>query len=294
MIFQQKLKLFFIALVVAILLVSCASIPRQEQLLSAKRSLPPQISEGTCTEAITGGKKKTLATVGFSPERITLLNWNIYKGSLPGWESDFLSLSEGKDIIFLQEASLDERLQEVLQQRNLYWTLNNAFSYNGNATGVLLASTRKTLASCGQRTREPLIGIPKTILIARYAIDNSEQDLLVVNVHGINITLGTGSYQNQFDSLEAIVQSHNGPLILAGDFNNWSDGRSAIIVKLINRLSLQAVSFDGERRVKFWGEPVDHILYRGLKPLNREVHLVESSDHNPISVSFRLADLKNE
>jgi len=88
--------------------------------------------------------------------------------------------------------------------------------------------------------------------------------------------------------------NHSGPLILAGDFDNWSDGRSAIIVKLINRLSLQAVSFDGERRVKFLGEPVDHILYRGLKPLNREVHLVKSSDHNPISVSFRLVDLKNE
>jgi len=289
MIFRQKLKIFFIALV-AILLAACAPIPRQEQFLSAKSSLPPEISEGTCTDAITGERKKNTTAVGFSPDNISLLDWNIYKGSRPGWEADFLRLSEGKDIIFLQEASLDERMLEVLHQRHLYWTLNNAFYYNGNATGVLLASSSKNLASCGQRTREPLIGIPKTILISRYAIKNSEQDLLVVNVHGINITLGTGSYQSQFDNLEEIVKNHNGPLIIAGDFNDWSAGRSAIIVKLINRLSLQAVSFDGERRVKFWGEPVDHILYRGLKLTDREVHLVESSDHNPISINFRFVD----
>jgi endonuclease/exonuclease/phosphatase (EEP) superfamily protein YafD len=290
----QSLKSIVICLVFAFILFACSAVPKQEQFLSAGLHLPPQKSNGTCLETIITAEQRLVPTAGLSPDSISIFDWNMYKGSLEGWESDFLRLSEGKDIILLQEASLDERLQKVLQQQNLYWNLNNAFSYNGNATGVLLGSTTPAIASCGQRTREPIIGVPKTILISRYAIENSEKELLVVNIHGINISLGTGSYQEQFDELEGIIQNHHGPLILAGDFNNWSDGRSAIMNELANDLSLQRVRFADEARTTFFGDPVDHILYRGLKPLSYKVHRVESSDHNPISVTFRLAGTEAE
>lgn len=278
-----------IGFICCLILFACASVPRHEQLLSTEFSSSPQKSDGTCTESIFVVEKKLVSTAALSPESISIFDWNIYKGSLEGWDNDFLRLSAGKDIVLLQEASLDERMEEVLRQQNLYWNLNNAFLHKGNETGVLLASTIPSIASCGQRTREPIVGVPKTILIARYAIKNSEEELLVANIHGINITLGTASYQKQFDDLETILQKHNGPLIVAGDFNNWSDGRSAIMTNLANRLSLQKLTFEDELRTTFFGDPVDQIFYRGLKPLNFEVHLVESSDHHPISVNFRLS-----
>jgi len=278
----------------SILLAACASVSQQEQFLSARIHSSPQKSEGTCTESVVTTGRDSVVIAGLSPDNISFFDWNIYKGSLDGWDSDFLRLSGGKDIILLQEASLDKRLQEVLQQQNLYWNLNNAFLYREHETGVLLASTIPAIASCGQRTREPIIGIAKTILIAKYAIENSDKELLVANIHGINFTLGTGAYREQFDGLERILQNHDGPLVVAGDFNNWSDGRSVIISDMATRLSLQTLAFEDENRTTFFGDPVDHIFYRGLKPLDYKVHSVDSSDHNPISVSFQLLNVELE
>lgn len=285
----KNLKFAVLVFICGLVLFACASVSRHEQLLSAALSTSPLKSDGTCTDAIFVVEKYPVASAGLSPESIAIFDWNIYKGSLEGWDSDFLRLSDGIDIVLLQEASLDERMEAVLQQQNLHWSLNNAFFYQGNETGVLLASAVPPIANCGQRTREPIIGIPKTILIARYAIKNSEKELLVANIHGINITLGTGSYQKQFDELETILRKHDGPLIVAGDFNNWSDARTTIMMNLANRLFLQKIAFADELRTTFLGGPVDQILYRGLNPLNSQVHLVDSSDHRPISVRFRLA-----
>ncbi len=294
MIVFQSLKSILIFLVCCIILSACASVPSHEQLLTAEFPFPPQKRDGTCTESLFLTEKSSVQTPELSPESISIFDWNIYKGALQGWDNDFLRLSDGKDIIFLQEASLDERMQEVLRQRNLHWNLNNAFLYNRNETGVLLASKIPAIASCGLRIRELVISLPKTILISRYAIKNSEKELLVANIHGINITLGTGAYQKQFDELEDILQNHNGPLIVAGDFNNWSDGRSVIIHDLTDRLSLQMLAFDDDIRTTFFGDPIDQILYRGLRPISYTIYPVKSSDHNPISVNFRLSRMEAE
>ena len=205
---------------------------------------------------------------------------------------DLLLLSHEKDIILLQEVALTEELQEVLQQRNLYWNLNSGFKYKGTDTGVLVASKVQSLDSCGLRHSEPLIGVPKTILVSRYAIIDSPQELLVANIHGINISLGTNAYQEQLAGLEKVLKKHDGPIILAGDFNNWSEKRTDIMMGLAEKLSLQILTFDEEKRTLFFGDPVDQILYRGLEPLSQAVYPVTSSDHNPISVTFRLAEGK--
>lgn len=285
----KNIKPKVLCIIACIVFSVCASALTYGRLLSAGLSFPQ-----SCTEEFLTADKGLVSTAGLSPESISLFDWNIYKGSRKGWDDDFLRLSDGKDIILLQEASLDERLQELLQRRNLYWDLNNAFFNKGQRTGVLSASTRQPMASCGQRTSEPLIGVPKTVLIARYAIEGSKEELLVANIHGINITLGTGSYQQQFDQLGDILKNHKGPLLVAGDFNNWSDGRSTIVAELAERLSLQKINFGGERRTTFFGDPVDQIYYRGLQPLQSAVHLVKSSDHNPISATFRLARIEAE
>ncbi len=183
---------------------------------------------------------------------------------------------------------MNERMQEILQQQSLFWNLNSAFKYRGLETGVLVASTVQPLGSCGLRHSEPIIGVPKTILISKYMITRSIDKLIVANIHGINISLGIGAYQKQLDGLQNILEKHDGPLILAGDFNNWSKGRTKIMTDFAKKLSLHILPIEGERRSTFFGDPVDHILYRGLKPLGYEVYPVTTSDHNPISVTFRL------
>ncbi len=250
-------------------------------------------SNGSCTEETTLHNRQTDASrPGLSPDSISILNWNIFKEQRQNWEVDLLLLSHEKDIILLQEAALTEELLEVLQQRNLYWNLNSGFKYKGIDTGVLVASTVQSLDSCGLRHSEPFISVPKTILVSRYAIIDSPQELLVANIHGINISLGTSAYQEQLSGLEKVLKKHDGPIILAGDFNNWSEERTDIMMGLAEKLSLQVLTFDEGGRTLFLGDPVDQILYRGLEPLSQAVYPVTSSDHNPISVTFRLAEGK--
>ena len=269
----------------------CAFVPVEDQLVSAKIDGSVTRNAGDCGETFPtpGRAETTVPPVGLASDRIAILDWNIYKERRMGWVNDFLRLSKGKDIILLQEALLSDELEKLLQQEKLYWNLNSGFSYGGAGTGVLMASPIDSLESCGLRYREPIVGLPKTILVNRYAVTGSTEDLTVVNVHGINITLGLDAYLAQFLALKKLLQGHSGPLIIAGDFNNWSDRRTAVIDLLVEDLALTSLVFGDEGRATFFGEPVDHILYRGLEPVSHVVHTVTSSDHNPISVIFRLA-----
>jgi endonuclease/exonuclease/phosphatase (EEP) superfamily protein YafD len=270
---------------------SCAFIPQQEQFVTSANDSSLVRNNGDCyTSSLYHDIGATASPLpGLSPHNISILNWNIYKEQRQNWDADFIQLSHKKDLVFLQEASLSIELQQILHQNNMYWNLNSAFKYKGVETGVLIASTIKPLKSCGLRHSEPIIRIPKTILISRYIITDSPDQLLVASIHGINISFGTGAYQEQFNSLYDILKHHDGPIILAGDFNNWSKKRAAIIMHLAETLSLQTLNFNNDDRTTFFGNPVDHILYRGLEPITQKVHQVLSSDHKPISVTFRLS-----
>jgi len=283
-------NLLLLAVSFCCITLSCTFIPEHEQLVSVKVDKPLSRSNGDCMETAPAHSEvnRTRPLSELSPDRIAILDWNIYKGQGKGWESDFLRLSSGKNILLLQEAPLNDGLQKLLQKKNLYWNLNSAFKYRGVETGVLIASTIEPFGSCGMRYTEPLIGLPKTILINRYAVAGSADELLVATVHGINFTMGIGAYKAQFQALTDVLKKHRGPLIIAGDFNNWSDKRTAVVDFLVGDLSLSALPFEDEGRTTFFGDPVDHFLYRGMEPVAHMVHPVTSSDHNPISVTFRL------
>ncbi len=283
-------KSILLSLLLARIIFGCASIPEPEQFISSTRDNFLTRSNGDCTcKARLNNRQEGMSLPGLSPESISIFDWNIQKGRSQNWALDFLSLSRGKDIIFLQEASLTESLKQVLHESDRYWNMNTAFKYNGVETGVISASTIQPLSSCGLRQKEPLIRLPKTILVNRYKISGSTQVLLAANIHGINFSLGTESYQKQFNGLLYILKQHEGPMILAGDFNNWSKKRTRIMDYLTKSLSLRALEINDEGLTTFLGDPVDHIFYRSLKVVNHAVHTVTSSDHNPISVTFRLA-----
>ena len=135
---------------------------------------------------------------------------------------------------------------------------------------------------------EPLIRIPKIGLAAAYPLAGLEEQLLVVNIHLVNFTFDTRAVRHQIEALEAIVRNHEGPVIVAGDFNTWSDKREALVQEKMAELSLTAVAFDPDHRVRFLGRPVDGVYFRGLEVVRSRSHVVDSSDHNPLEVRFRL------
>ncbi|MEA3232624.1 MAG: hypothetical protein U9Q05_12795, partial [Thermodesulfobacteriota bacterium] len=149
--------LFLLSALLGQVVIGCALIHREMQLVSGKNGAPLTRTDGTCTDTILTSEKQVVwqNQQKLNPNHIAILDWNIYKGQRPGWYDDFLRFSTAKDIIFLQEAPLNERMQEILQQQSLFWNLNSAFKYRGLETGVLVASTVQPLGSCGLRHSEP-------------------------------------------------------------------------------------------------------------------------------------------
>ena len=225
-----------------------------------------------------------------NPDRISVLNWNIYKGNRVNWEDDLSQLAKQQDIITLQEAFSDNGLGSLLTTKLLNWSLNTAFLLEESGYGVMTASTVKPLHSCGQRMLEPLIRVPKTSLISYFGIADHDEYLLVANIHSINFTIGTEAYRGQLENLYRIMKHHQGPIIFAGDFNTWTDERMQIVDEMVDKLALKSLEYPSRNRTRLFGNALDHIFYRGLEMLEHDATQVTSSDHNPIRASFRLVN----
>ena len=225
---------------------------------------------------------------GLSPGQIAVLNWNVYKGSGDGWLQDLQRLSAGRDLVLLQEARLDTGLRGQLAVDDYHWGMTNAFILDATANGVLNASREPAIEHCAQYVSEPLIRIPKSLLVSRYALEGRQQTLLVANVHGINFTTGMGSYRRQLDALAGSLAAHEGPIILAGDFNSWSQARLDALNAVAGHLGLQRVAYSGHNRKRIFQHSVDHIYYRDLRIVKAHSPSVASSDHNPLLVTFAL------
>lgn len=284
---------YLVITVAALLVAGCIHIPVQPQLSHSSASVSKQQSTH-CIPEISLSRESETAKSGLSPERISVLSWNMYKQSHDNWATDFHRLSHKQDLLILQEAYMDERLTSVLSDSPYNWVMTSAFFYRDIANGVVTASRNKSNKHCALYAKEPLIQTPKSILISTYPIVGSNQYLLVANVHGINFTLGLESYRQQFKALRKVLQNHQGPLILAGDFNSWRNDRQTILDKLSQNLSLQRVGYESHRRMTVFGNPIDHVYYRGLEIVQTSSPSVTSSDHNPLLVTFKMAERQHK
>ncbi len=269
---------------------SCISIPEKPYVLSHREGADPASRAALCGEeqpgdpALAGGAREE----GVDPEGFTLFSWNTKKGDRDGWAEDFLSLAAGADLVTLQEAWLTQDLLRLLEKKRYQWDMSAAFLSRARETGVLTGSTTAPDFVCAARYSEPLVLIPKTFLVSRYPLAGTGEDLLVANVHLINFTVDTEEYEEQLRVLERSLSSHEGPLLMAGDFNTWSKERSAAVHALAERLDLREVGFAPEDLASFFGRTVDHVFYRGLEAVEARAVRVVSSDHNPLLVTFRV------
>jgi endonuclease/exonuclease/phosphatase (EEP) superfamily protein YafD len=216
-----------------------------------------------------------------------LLSWNIYKARDKAWAEDFGRLSESRDLILLQEAHLTPGFMALLAKRDYRWSMVRAFDFNGAEAGVLTASKVPPTQGCLLRTAEPLLRVPKSVLITRYGVADAPADLLVANLHGVNFSLGTEPFRRQLEAVAWVLADHSGPAILAGDFNTWSRSRREILREVTRRLGLLDLPLAQDRRSRVWGQALDHVFYRGLDVVTAESLEVSSSDHNPLRVTFR-------
>ena len=289
------MRVFSRFIVPGLLLISagCVSVPPEQKLLKNGVDHADVATKASCDKDkiirhSNGSSSQQLDEL--NPERISVLNWNVYKGQRDNWEDDFQRYSYKHDVVIIQEAHLGDSIENLLDKEHHHWSLNASFYLDDRATGVMTASKVQPLYSCGQRTTEPLIRTPKTSLISYYPIAGHEQNLLVANIHGINFTFGVDVYQEQINELYEAMKHHQGPVILAGDFNTWSDERMRIVMDMAASLSLSSLDYTNHNhtRTLIFGNALDHVFYRGLEPVEHDTWYVTSSDHNPTRVSFRM------
>ena len=277
------------------ILSSCASLPDAVSKRTADSyhgSTPPVCHDAASSHVISSLPANT--TTSLDPHGFRLLNWNIHKGSKAGWQEELMRHWDGQDLVTLQEVQMDHRMQPMLSTQGLHWDFAQAFEIGGHATGVMTLARATPSRVCVQRTMEPWITLPKSTLISTFELTGNPQQLLVANVHAVNFSLGISAYRVQIGQLADVIQAHDGPVVVAGDFNTWSGTRIAFLERqLIDQLALKKVDFDQRPLTRIFGIPLDHVYYRGLIVTRMEVQQTPASDHNPMWVGFQQTETDN-
>ncbi|KJY82327.1 hypothetical protein TW81_14615 [Vibrio galatheae] len=220
--------------------------------------------------------------------QLNLTVWNIYKQNKSNWQESLTKLSQDKHLILIQEASMTDEFKQWIEQQGWFANLVDAFEVFDVAAGVLNLSASAPSKACAYTELEPWLRLPKSALYAVYPLSSGEE-LAVVNIHAVNFTYGTQEYSRQLKTLTDELSDHSGPIIVAGDFNSWSEERLVVMSAALSQLGLKEVVYQPDNRTQFiTGLPLDHVFYRGLRLEKAEAPINDASDHNPILVNFRL------
>jgi endonuclease/exonuclease/phosphatase (EEP) superfamily protein YafD len=218
---------------------------------------------------------------------IRMVNWNIQKGGDPQWTTDLANFQDDPDLMIFQEASLNSNAWGVITAGQ-YHSFSPGYRTRRSLTGVMTVSAAKPLTQCNLVSVEPWLRSPKATVITEYGLTDTDQTLLVVNIHAVSFTFGTHEFQEQIRRAGSVLDDHAGPILLSGDFNTWRGRRFEILDEMADSIGLETLDYDEDHRRKLFGQPLDHIYIRGLKVLEATTHEVDSSDHNAMSARLSL------
>lgn len=218
---------------------------------------------------------------------LEILSWNIQKAGNIGWAEDLASFSTGVDLAFIQEASMQAHIPQFVQN-NMYQAFAAGYTTGSLETGVMTLSSSSPSVHCNLTSWEPWLGTPKATSVTEYPLAGRDERLLTINLHAVNFALGLVDFQAQFQALTDILNSHQGPVIVAGDLNTWSDKRQAVVDNFMSGHGLGPVTFEPDLRTTTFGLALDHIYIRGMRAELARVIPVTSSDHNALRVRLAL------
>lgn len=278
--------MFVPMLSLAVLLAACAQVPDEERLLSPLPGGAASAQARPCSKPRPPLAARAAAPPALDPKQLRIVSWNIHKGEDAGWETDLGRYAADNDVVLLQEAVLSSRMRGVIERAGHDWRMAGAFSYQGEERGVLVAARVPPLDSCTLREFEPIFRLPKSAMVTRFALAGTGRTVAISNLHGINFTLLLGSFRSQLEAVAAELATHDGPIVFAGDFNTWSEDRSALLNEVASRLGLKPVEIHPDGRRRTLGLHLDHLFVRGFTTVRASAPEVRSSDHNPILVTL--------
>src|ERR1051325_7054926 len=93
-----------------------------------------------------------------NPSNIQVVSWNIAKGRHPHWQDDLLKLTHGADLALIQEARLEHRMHQVMDDS--CWAFAPGYRRQNHTTGVMTISRAETIHHVKHSHREPLTRLP--------------------------------------------------------------------------------------------------------------------------------------
>ncbi|QHA86479.1 endonuclease/exonuclease/phosphatase family protein [Serratia rhizosphaerae] len=219
---------------------------------------------------------------------LRVMVWNIFKQQRADWLSVLKSFGKDAQLVLLQEAQTTPELVQFATSNYLAADQVPAFSLPQHPSGVMTLAAAHPVYCCPLREKEPLLRLAKSALITVYPLFNNEL-LMVVNIHAVNFSLGVDVYSKQLGPIGEQIASHQGPVIMAGDFNAWSRRRINALYQFASDMALREVNFTDDHRRKAFGRPLDFVFYRDLGVAEASVLVTRASDHNPLLVEFQPA-----
>ncbi len=225
---------------------------------------------------------------------LKVLAWNIYKGRKQLFSQDFQKLSNGADIVMISEATDGTLVKPSLDMKSGYqWVMATAWimKRDNMRTGLVTGSYALPLGAAYTRTTdlEPFVKSPKVTLLTKYYHAPTQQEILTVNIHGIN-WVDDAAFERQIRSVEPYLKAHVGPILFAGDFNIKKDTNRLEIVKTI-------VAKYGMTRVP-WSNPNSQKQYDDAFSRGFQIHrstlvntVVDRSSDHP-AMYFELTPIK--
>lgn len=226
-----------------------------------------------------------LLQIRISPE-FSVITWNAHKLTDRKFMPDLIQLSRDSDVILIQEAMHNSELQSSFAEKfDFSFSFNKSFcTSDKQATGVMNASryllqNNSTLVSPDM---EPITNTPKVsgysaVMVPEIGVVH------IINTHGLNFN-GGPKFENQINKLAQFIQTLEGPVIWAGDFNTWSAGRQKHLDKKTRELGLAHLVPATDNR----SQKLDHVYTRGLEVIDIQIlENIRSSDHLPIRAIFK-------
>lgn len=126
-------------------------------------------------------------------------------------------------------------------------------------------------------------GTSKPALGTLYPVEGRLKNIGLWNIHAINY-VHTRDYIQYLSEVAEEMAKHDGPKIVAGDFNSWSTKRESCVSAFCKLFDLEEVEFAGPVK-KFRGHALDRVLVSktGLRITNAHAKSYRrNSDHNPL------------
>lgn len=234
-----------------------------------------------------------------NPHHVKLVVWNILKAKEDSFIKDFTSFGRDTDIFMLQEVDNSEeffKAYEAYPNHQIHF--GTSFNYRRGLwggdrylSGTAISSQVDVMDSGMIRTKknEPFVKTPKVVTWAKFPV-TGKKDLLVVNIHGLNMTKNK-HFKAQLDECEEIILAHDGPVIFAGDFNTSDEEKLNAMWTLAWKTKLKTVTFENDqrKRSRFSKIIIDWTLARGIEVISSEVYSsLKGSDHKAMGVTFNI------